>query len=135
MTAKTFLEMGFSNSVTETSVPSFYGYIGTLKGYPYNIHPIETPEEYAALQVAIDDDLVTVNPYLPPPPPTPEQVRARLRGQAAKELDKSDTTVLRCLEAGESIPPAWVKYRSDLRVIIGGSDSTSIELPSKPAYP
>jgi hypothetical protein len=55
-------------------------------------------------------------------------------------LDKSDKTVLRCIENSVAIPAAWVTYRQQLRAIIaaagGASDVIVTEtLPTPPAYP
>lgn len=63
----TFAQMGFLSQVAGASTnPAADGYIGTLNGLPYNIHPSATPEEWAALEVALAAGLVTVMPYVPP---------------------------------------------------------------------
>lgn len=56
------------------------------------------------------------------------------RAQVA--LDRSDTTILRCAEAGVVVPAAWAAYRKSLRAIIGAKtgDATAA-LPAQPAYP
>jgi hypothetical protein len=54
--------------------------------------------------------------------------------QAQAALDKSDTTLLRCVENTVPVPAAWVAYRVALRAIVGGS-STATALPTMPAYP
>ena len=56
---------------------------------------------------------------------------ARADGQAA--LDKSDVTVLRCVEAGVALPSEWVTYRGRLRDIIAGNAGGP--LPTRPDYP
>lgn len=52
-------------------------------------------------------------------------------------LDKSDTTVLRCVEEGIPVPPEWAVYRSALRAIVGAkvAGDPSVPLPVHPAYP
>jgi hypothetical protein len=86
---KTFAEMGFHPAVTAASAaPATDGYFGTLvaKGWPFGIHPTETPDQYAALMVAIAANEVTVAPYVAPvaPPLTlPQQVCALLAGGLA----------------------------------------------------
>lgn len=49
-------------------------------------------------------------------------------------LDASDTTVLRCIEAGVAVPAEWLAYRGALRAIV--TDPTSADaLPPRPEYP
>lgn len=48
------------------------------------------------------------------------------------ELDKSDRTLLRCIENNISIPENWANYRKDLRKVVSG---TKKEIPVKPEYP
>jgi hypothetical protein len=63
----TFAQMGFANTATEASATTATdGYIGTLNGMPYNIHPTVTPDAYAALQAAIAAGDVTVTAYVAP---------------------------------------------------------------------
>lgn len=59
-------------------------------------------------------------------PPTPIAVIARTA------LSASDTTLLRCLEAGVAVPSEWKAYRDQLRAII---KSGSGDIPVRPAYP
>ena len=51
---------------------------------------------------------------------------------AIASLQKSDVTLLRCLENGIPIPDTWVQYRKALRALIGGASSI---LPTTPTYP
>lgn len=60
--------------------------------------------------------------------------RAPLLVAAQAALDKSDTTILRCVSAGVAVPSAWHTYRSSLRAIVNGSDLISQTLPAIPAY-
>lgn len=46
-------------------------------------------------------------------------------------LDKSDVTLLRCVENGVAIPAEWTTYRHSLRTIL----TSGAALPSRPAYP
>lgn len=65
----TFAEMGFAPVITGSSAtPETDGYLGTLNAMPYHIHPTATPEQWAALEVAIAGGLVAVTPYTAPPP-------------------------------------------------------------------
>ena len=63
----------------------------------------------------------------PPPPPID------WRPLAQSALDKSDVTVLRCVEAGVALPPEWATYRQGLRDIIAGEATGP--LPVRPDYP
>lgn len=73
-------------------------------------------------------------PYVAPvvATPTAEQV---LQQNAQLALNLSDITVVRCYSADVAVPSAWQTYRAALRAIVNGSDTTSISLPSTPAYP
>jgi hypothetical protein len=53
----------------------------------------------------------------------------KLAAQAA--LDKSDITMLRCLENSVAIPSDWVTYRHALRTCVTSGDA----LPVRPAFP
>lgn len=56
--------------------------------------------------------------------------------QAQQQLDKSDLTLLRCIENGVSIPSDWHVYRGLLRdVVRSTSGDASQPLPNRPAYP
>ena len=63
--------------------------------------------------------------------------RLPLIASAQAALDKSDTTVMRCYSASPqvAVPTEWTTYRSELRQIINGTDTTSVSLPITPAYP
>lgn len=65
------------------------------------------------------------------PDPTPNPLVA----EAKVALERSDVTMLRCVEAGVSVPAEWSTYRKALRSIINGADTTSTVLPPIPAYP
>lgn len=67
-----------------------------------------------------------------PPGPTAAQLAAQLAAQAQSLLDKSDVTLLRCLENGVGVPQAWRDYRTALRNVVSGSSST---IPTRPQYP
>lgn len=47
-------------------------------------------------------------------------------------MDKTDKTLLRCIESGVEIPEEWISYRQHLRAIIttGNGDP-----PTAPPYP
>jgi len=62
------------------------------------------------------------------------QAKTLLKGQAQAALDKSDITLLRCVENGVAIPAEWVTYRAALRPIAKG-ESQATELPEQPSYP
>lgn len=77
------------------------------------------------------------NPKAIMPILTQDQIRKILSSHAQFELNKSDVTIMRCLSADPvvAIPAAWTTYRSALRDIVNGTDTTSTSLPSVPAYP
>ena len=60
---------------------------------------------------------------------------ATLKIQAQAALDKSDVTMIRCIENGVAVPSAWTTYRHALRALVNGGDTTSTALPAIPAYP
>ncbi|MDE1011979.1 MAG: DUF4376 domain-containing protein, partial [Paraburkholderia fungorum] len=67
MMAITFAQMGFGSVVTESSATADTdGYVGTLGGLPYHIHPTATPAAYEALEAAIAASEVTVIAFTPP---------------------------------------------------------------------
>ena len=51
---------------------------------------------------------------------------------AQMALDRSDLTILRCMENGISVPSDWTTYRSELRAIVKSGGSS---MPTQPAYP
>jgi hypothetical protein len=70
------------------------------------------------------------------PPPIVENAWVEYKQQAQAALDKSDMTVIRCVEAGVTLPAAWVTYRKALRAIVGASTGDPTQaLPMRPAYP
>lgn len=54
-----------------------------------------------------------------------------LAAQAQAALDASDRTLLRCVETGVTVPPAWTAYRAALRAVVQGGGP----LPVRPEYP
>ena len=59
-----------------------------------------------------------------------------LQGKARALLTASDTTLMRCYEAGIPLPAEWVAYRKALRAIISAkSGDPSQQLPTRPPYP
>jgi hypothetical protein len=74
------------------------------------------------------------------PVKTQEEISAEawhsLQADARVELEKSDITLLRCIENAIIVPAEWAAYRQDLRAIISElSGDASQGLPVKPAYP
>lgn len=53
---------------------------------------------------------------------------------AAQKLFRSDVVVVRCMEAGASVPSEWRKYRSTLRTIIRNkaTNDTTKPFPDEP---
>jgi hypothetical protein len=74
------------------------------------------------------------NPYVDP------NMEATLAAQAAMQLtmqaqtllDKSDVTLMRCVEKKVSFPDEWVSYRDNLRLVISGKLSV---IPTSPNFP
>ncbi len=72
--------------------------------------------------------------------PTADALAALASAEAALLLkltaqtthNKSDALLIRCLEHGVTIPPAWIAYRFALRQVIAG---TLAALPTQPAVP
>lgn len=128
----TFLDLGFTNTVTESSIQAKTdGYVGTLNGLPFHIHPTATPDEFKLLETGIKDGLVIINAFTPPPGPSAEQIRREQIGAARSALNASDNTMIRCLVAGVEIPQEWNDYRALLREVITSGGT----LPERPAYP
>jgi hypothetical protein len=65
------------------------------------------------------------------PPPSEEEKKTINNALALIELQKSDTTVLRCYELGIPVPSEWVEYRQGLRDSFSGDVSKF----KKPEYP
>jgi hypothetical protein len=131
----TFLNSGFNNQVTACSLtPQVDGYIGTFNTYPYHIHPTATPAQWILLEHALADNLVTVNPYVPPVVNATELWK-EFQAQAQLALDKSDLVAMRCFKAGIAFPTAWQSYVIALRAIVSASTGTASTLPTQPSYP
>ncbi len=47
-------------------------------------------------------------------------------------MDKSDKTILRCLENGIPVPHEWKQYRAELRIFITNKGGV---MPTRPPYP
>lgn len=62
------------------------------------------------------------------------QEAAMLKASAQAALNRSDITILRCIENAVTVPEAWQAYRKVLRDIVSGT-STEITLPERPDYP
>ena len=54
--------------------------------------------------------------------------------QAQAALDKSDITIIRCVEHSVAIPSDWVDYRAALRAIVASPAGTTT-LPARPSFP
>ena len=57
---------------------------------------------------------------------------ASLKAQAQSALDKSDVTMIRCVEHGVAVPTEWATYRSALRSIVSTGAGS---MPTRPNYP
>ena len=60
------------------------------------------------------------------------QAKFQLTMQAQTLLDKSDVTLMRCVEKKVSFPDEWVSYRDNLRLVISGKLSI---IPTRPNFP
>lgn len=69
------------------------------------------------------------------PAQTSRELLANNQAKAKACLAKSDITVLRCYEAGISVPPEWVEYRKALRAFIGTIEDPKVSLPQQPIFP
>ena len=65
----------------------------------------------------------------------PKVITIDIRDQARLALDASDSVIVRCYSASVPVPIEWNTYRSALRAIVSGTDTTSTTLSTKPAYP
>lgn len=70
-------------------------------------------------------------------PPSLDQLHIEYRNEALVALAKSDLTILRCVENGVVVPPAWATYRTQLRAIIGATSGIDLgqSLPAPPKFP
>ncbi|MBA4709584.1 hypothetical protein [Aquitalea aquatica] len=108
---------------------------------PHDVVEI-TQAEHAALMAAQSAGKVItagaggMPQAIDPPSPSAAQQWDSYKIEAQSALQDSDTTVLRCYEAGLPFPPAWAAYRKALRAIVAAaSGDPSQELPARPAYP
>jgi hypothetical protein len=71
-----------------------------------------------------------------PPTTMPDAAWRACQTAARAALDRSDVTILRCIENGIAVPADWAAYRAALRAITAapGGDATN-PLPAQPAYP
>lgn len=60
-------------------------------------------------------------------------VAKEIQTQAQAAITKSDISIIRCIEAGITVPAEWQEYRAALRAIISGSGTTT--MPKMPDYP
>lgn len=67
------------------------------------------------------------------PGPTQAQLDRAATSEAKAALSKSDTTVLRCFEAGIPLPEEWRNYRAALRARVTAGTGTVPSAPSE--YP
>jgi hypothetical protein len=71
-----------------------------------------------------------------PIPPSATEIWQAIQTTAQTALDKSDLTVLRCVENGIAVPADWITYREALRAIVRSpSGDPSQLLPAMPDYP
>ena len=61
-----------------------------------------------------------------------DQLAAQLKTKAQAALDKSDVTILRCIENRVVVPAEWATYRKALRALVASGTGT---MPTQPAYP
>src|SRR5882672_8973566 len=66
-------------------------------------------------------------------PDAADPTQSTLPLQAQELLNKSDITILRCVENSVAVPLAWMIYRAALRDIVNGSSTDP--LPIQPSYP
>lgn len=99
----TFAEMGFASTVTPSSTnPSVDGYVGTLAGHPYHVHPAATPAQWTALEAAISSGQVTIAPYAVPSAPAPT-LQGRL-AELASERSKRESAGVMYAPGGAGAP-------------------------------
>lgn len=70
------------------------------------------------------------------PAPSAAQLWSMYQDKAKQALIASNITMIRCVENGVAIPPAWATYCKSLRAIVGATTGdATLPLPTKPAYP
>lgn len=132
MNPSPFLEAGFAATVTACSAsPETDGYSAiNAQGWPFNIHPTATPDEWALLATAIEDGVVTVTPWAAPAP-DPAKALADLRLKRDWLLDASDKMVMSDRPMPDTVRAQWLAYRQALRDLPGDYDGTG----PAPAFP
>lgn len=107
----------------------------------YDDSPLNPPSGFDGDYLAVADSISSIgwvyniNGTFSNPTPTPIS-KVSLSYLAQIELDKSDISVTRILEAKIDVPADITAYRLALRNIVNGSDTTSMMLPTKPTdYP
>lgn len=134
-----------SGNTYEDCVYDANGYITCLfNGQPFQATPNETPDQWAELQQLIANGSVTVAAYVPPPPPTQEQLWAVHQGSAMMALGSCDAVIPKIVEAvilgknsfaGADVV-AFCNYRESLRAIIAApTGDPTAALPVQPPLP
>lgn len=128
---------------------SYYYNPNTLTFYSSDIFKI--PPEGCSVTIT-DEDRSTISdamsqgavlksdndgtPYTEAYTKTKGDILREKQNKAKSALDKSDVTILRCLERGIIVPTSWIDYRVNLREIVSEIDEEAeITLPNQPDYP
>lgn len=111
---------------------------------PQSVNAIEITDAEWRACISTQGYTVANGALVAPAAPTASQISAqqaaaawsayRVTAQAA--LDKSDVTIVRCVENAIAVPTTWTAYRKALRAIVGApSGDPTQALPTRPAYP